>query len=119
MGVIHCDSPSFGAVRNGLHHIAIRADFAEDIVDSYSGGVNELETGTACTTDEAGCGLKSKINAALDSKPTRDISLRLTEDEAMCLACASQNCQLGGLPLAQLRRIQSWFDVWLVKHADP
>lgn len=93
-----------------LHHFPIRADFAESVVYSWSNG-NELEVGAACTSDAAAQRLKEKIDKKLE-KPCRDLSLWLDEEEAMCLAVASQNCQTNGLPSYQIGLIESWHSKW-------
>lgn len=112
-GLPYAEPPYFGRCRNGLYHISISEWFAESIVYSYSGGVNELDIGIACTSEDAGTGLKRKIDAVLEKADGRDITLWLLPDEAMCLAIASQNCRIENLTLPQLHKIQSWFDRWI------
>lgn len=97
----------------GLNHFGIRADFAEAVVYSYQGGTNELEIGGVLTSPDAALSLKSKIDAALDSNSRIDLSLWLTDLEAMCLALAAENCQLEGLPAAQRKKIEKWKERWL------
>lgn len=95
--------------------IPIRADFAEAVVYSFSGGVNELDIGACCTSRDAAARLKAKIDAALQciNPWTRDISLWLEEDEALCFAVASQNCESAGLPEGQRQRLDQLFEAWL------
>ena len=96
----------------------IRADFADQILWSYSGGIVEIEVGAACVSEKVAHSLRDKIQHALDQRFVRDISLWLTEDEAMCLAIASENCQLSGLPKAQRDRIEHWMSVWRDRNKD-
>ena len=93
------------------NHFPLRSDFAESIVYSWSNG-NELEFAAACVSDDAADALKRKIDKALVGC-ARDISLWLTDDEAMCLAVASQNCQTNGLPIHQTRLIDAWHKRWM------
>ena len=107
------DCPLHGS--DDLVVIHLRTDFAESVVYSYSGGVNELHIGGICTSEAAAAGVKRKIDAALaagEFEAVPDITIRLTEVEAMCLAVASQNCQTATLPSAQLARLEEWFERW-------
>lgn len=95
-----------------LYWFPIRGWFAESICDSYAGGVNELEIGGAVTTREAAASLEQKIRAELPKSNLPDISLWLTATEAMCLASASLNCAMDGLPRKQIARIDLWHGKW-------
>lgn len=96
-----------------MNWFPINRFFAMSVVESYSGGVNELEIGAVCTSQEAADSLKEKIRIAFDDTNLPDISLMLTDIEAMCLSVASQNCATNGLPLAQQKRIDAWHDKWI------
>lgn len=96
-----------------MNWFPINRFFAVSVVESYSGGVNELEIGGLCTSKESAESLKVKILSAIDETNLPDISLRLTDMEAMCLAVASQNCATNGLPKAQQKRIDEWHSKWM------
>lgn len=96
--------------------VHIRGAFLEAIIYSYSGGVNELEIGEACTSHEVAMSLQEKAEAKLrrfhPNGKVPDVTLNLTEDEAMCLAVAAQNCRFDGLPVAQRKHLEEWHEKW-------
>lgn len=97
---------------DSLHWFPIRADFADALLCSGSGGVIEIEAGGLCTNEETAKRLEEKILAAFETNYVRDISLYLTDVEAMCLAVAACNCATNGLPKAQRDRVDKWFEKW-------
>ena len=90
----------------------IDADFAWMMIHSFSGGANEWEIGRCCVGDAVADSLTAKVEAALDDRRGRNLSLWLTDEECMMLACAGQNCQTNDLPKAQRDRIDFWHERW-------
>lgn len=88
--------------------------FLESILDSFSGGYNELEVATCCLTPEIGGSFEAKARAALAewNEGERDVSLWLTDDEAMLLGLAAENCKNYILPCPQRERLENWAAKW-------
>ncbi len=105
---------------DGLVFFPICGWFAEQVCDSFSGGWNELEAAACCLSDEIAQSLRSKIYTQLESNNLPNITLWLTDEEAMCLGIAGTNCKTGSMPKAQRDRLDYWLNAWLASSwADP
>lgn len=100
--------------------VHVRGAFLDAVLYAHSGGVNELECAEACTSRKVAMSLKNKADAKLarfhPNGKVPDVTLNLTEDEAMCLAVAAQNCAFDGLPVAQRKHLEEWHRRWCQSH---
>jgi len=97
----------------GLVFFPICASMAEQVCDSFHGGWNELEAAACCLSDAIAQSLRTKIYTQLEANNLPNITLWLTDEEAMCLGVAGTNCKTAMIPKAQRDRLTYWLDAWL------